>query len=366
MLVLSEDVKQKLVQKLAELAERHREAERLLSDPAVVGDRARLARVGQEHGYLGKFAEKHAQLLQLELRRREAEESAGQEPQDAELRQLALEEIAEADLKEGELMEQVVELLLRGEGERDRNVIMEIRAGTGGEEAALFARDLLGMYTRYAERKGWKVEPMDTSTTDLGGIREAVVSISGPGAWQKLRYESGGHRVQRVPRTESQGRIHTSLATVAVLPEAEEIEVEIDPGDLELSFMRSSGPGGQHVNKTSSSVRIVHKPTGITVRCQDEKSQQANRKKALKLLRAKLFELRQSQLHRERDAMRRSQVGSGDRNERIRTYNFPQDRVTDHRTGLDVFGVDGFLMGNCDAVFDALADYDRQARLKGL
>ena len=191
-----------------------------------------------------------------------------------------------------------------------------------------------------------------------------VFSVSGKGVWQKLRYESGGHRVQRVPETESQGRIHTSLATVAVLPEAEDVEIDISDDDLDVSFVRSSGPGGQHVNKTSSCVRIVHKPTGITVRCQDEKSQQANRKKAMKVLRARLYDRFLSEQQQERDALRKSQVGSGDRNERVRTYNFPQDRITDHRIGLDVFGIENLLMGDCDRLFDALAEYDRQARIK--
>jgi peptide chain release factor 1 len=255
-------------------------------------------------------------------------------------------------------------MLVTDDSAASRNVVVEIRAGTGGDEAALFAMDLYGMYNRYAEKKGWKIEPIDSNLTDLGGAREIVFSVNGNGAWQKLQYESGGHRVQRVPETESQGRIHTSLATVAVLPEAREVDVELDPSDIEMSFMRSSGPGGQHVNKTSSCVRLVHEPTGISVRCQDQKSQGANRRKAMELLRTRIYDMREQERLKKRRAMRKSQIGSGDRNQRIRTYNFPQDRITDHRIGLDVFGIDSFLMGDCDRMFDSLAEHDRAARIQ--
>ncbi|KPK65377.1 MAG: peptide chain release factor 1 [Planctomycetes bacterium SM23_32] len=353
-----------LLEKLAVTAERHQELAQMLADPELAADSARLAGVAQEHGALAKLAEKHRELAEVRRRRQEAGQSLEDYADDEELVQLATEELEEADAAEERLLQEVVELLLSDEAESRRNVIVEVRAGTGGEEAALFARDLFRMYTRYAESQGWKTELMDASPTDLGGMKEVVFSVSGRGAYRKLRYESGGHRVQRVPETESQGRIHTSLATVAVLPEAREVEVKIDPGDVEMSFMRSRGPGGQHVNKTSSCVRLVHKPTGIAVRCQDEKSQQANRKKAMKLLRARLYEQQQRQQHETRDALRRSQVGSGDRNERIRTYNFPQDRITDHRIGLDLFGIESFLMGGCDRMFDALAAYDRQRRIE--
>jgi peptide chain release factor 1 len=363
---LSDDIRAKLLAKLDALAERHKEVEQLLSDPDVASDGARLASIAREHGYLSKLIEKREQIRRARQRRQEGEESLVESPEDAELQQLAREEIEEAGVEEERLLQEVVDLLVSDEQEADRNVIMEIRAGTGGEEAALFAADLFRMYTRYAEKRGWKTELMDSSTTDLGGMREVVFSITGRGAWDRLCHESGGHRVQRVPQTESQGRIHTSLATVAVLPEAEDIDIQIEPDDIEMSFIHSSGPGGQHVNKTSSCVRLVHKPTGITVRCQDEKSQQANRKKAMKVLRAKLYEMQLREHREERDAMRRSQVGSGDRNERIRTYNFPQDRITDHRIGLDVFGIETFLMGDCERMFDALAVYDRQERIKAL
>jgi peptide chain release factor 1 len=366
MTALSDEVKKRLAARLDELKARHAAVEAQLVDPQLAADSGRLTSLAQEHARLAPLARIHAELAAHRARRAEAVETLAEAGSDAELEQLAREEVQEADRAEDALFEELVELLLSDEEDGDRNVIVEIRAGTGGEEAALFAGELLRMYTRYAERHGWQVEPMSLSATDLGGMREAVVSISGRGVWRKLRYESGGHRVQRVPETESQGRIHTSLATVAVLPEAREVEVEIKPQDLEMTFMRSSGPGGQAVNKTSSSVRLVHRPTGITVRCQDERSQQANRKKAMKILRAKLYEMMESERQQQRDALRRSQVGSGDRNERIRTYNFPQDRITDHRAGIDTFGIQTFMLGDCDRLFDALAAYDKEQRLKAL
>jgi peptide chain release factor 1 len=313
---------------------------------------------------MGKFAELHREATRCRQQRAEAEELLQEE--DEEMAALAQEEKEAAEVAEEALLEDLVDLLVSDQADADRSVIIEIRPGTGGDEAALFAGDLLNMYMRYAETRGWKVEPMSLSSTDLGGMREAIINVSGPEVWQKLRYESGGHRVQRVPETESQGRIHTSMATVAVLPEADDVDVELDPNDLDVSFMRSSGPGGQSVNKTSSCVRIVHTPTGITVRCQDEKSQRANRKKAMKILRAKLYDKIAGEQQQERDALRRSQVGSGDRNERVRTYNFPQDRITDHRIGLDLFGIQNFLLGDCDRMFDALAAYDKTQRLKAL
>ena len=366
MLPINDDIREKLALKLDELKDQHRSVEQQLADPDVVSDNARLTALAQEHARLSRFAEMHARLLDLRRHRAESAEALSTAGGDAELEQLAREEAEETAQAEDALFQELVDALISDDEGGNRNVIMEIRAGTGGEEAALFAGDLTRMYTRYAERQGWQVEVMDASTSDLGGTREAILSVSGPGVWQKLRYESGGHRVQRVPETESQGRIHTSLATVAVLPEAREVEVEIRPEDVEMSFLRSSGPGGQAVNKTSSCVRLVHKPTGITVRCQDERSQQANRKKAMKILRAKLYDMLESKRQEQRGALRRSQVGSGDRNERIRTYNFPQDRITDHRAGIDIFGIQGFMLGDCDRLFDGLAAYDKEQRLKKL
>lgn len=243
---------------------------------------------------------------------------------------------------------------------------MEIRAGTGGDEAALFAGDLFGMYGHYAENKNWKVEVMESSPTDLGGFREIIFSVSGDDVYAHLRYESGVHRVQRVPRTEASGRIHTSAATVAVLPEAEEVEVEIKEADLEIDRMRSSGPGGQSVNKTSSAVRIHHKPTGIIVHCQENKSQFQNLDRAMRILRSRLYEAKMAEERSKRESMRRSQIGSGDRSQRIRTYNFPQDRMSDHRINLNLFGLDKIMEGHLDELIDKLRQHDRNERLQAL
>jgi peptide chain release factor 1 len=341
---------------------RFEELEKLLVDPEVLADSARLAAVAREHGSLAKLATKYRRFRELNAQINEARELA--EGHDAEMRELAEAELPDLKARREELWNELLDLTIGGEDANRNSCIMEIRAGTGGEEAALFARDLYEMYKHYAEERGWKVEILGMSPTELGGFKEITLGLEGEGVFRNLQFESGGHRVQRVPETESQGRIHTSLATVAVLPEPEDVDVKIDPDDIEMSFMRSSGPGGQKVNKTSSCVRLVHKPTGLTVRCQDEKSQQANRKKAMKILRAKLYELEERQAHAERDALRRAQVGSGDRTDRIRTYNFPQDRITDHRAGVDVFGIEGFMLGDCDRLFDALVDFDKQRRIR--
>jgi peptide chain release factor 1 len=360
----TEELTRAVMAKLDEFADRRAELEEQMADPDLVNDSARLATVAQEHGRLGKFTALHDELLDARQQAEEARELVGDPEEDPEFQELAQEELQEARQREQQVVTEVVKMLVTDDEHASRNVIVEIRAGTGGDEAALFAMDLYGMYSRYAEKNRWKIEPMDSNLTDLGGAREIVFSVKGNGAWQKLQYESGGHRVQRVPETESQGRIHTSLATVAVLPEAREVDVELDPSDIEMSFMRSSGPGGQHVNKTSSCVRLVHEPTGISVRCQDQKSQGANRRKAMELLRTRIYDMREQKRLQKRRAMRKSQIGSGDRNQRIRTYNFPQDRITDHRIGLDVFGIENFLMGNCDRMFDALAEHDRAERIE--
>lgn len=361
---LLQETKDKLAGKLAALNDRYHELESLMADPEVVSDSNRYPKLAKEYGALSRFAEKYQQLQDLRQRRAEAKELKEESDGDPEMRELAEQEIEESTQALEGLFDEVLDLFIQEDDRGDRNAIMEIRAGTGGEEAALFAADLFKMYSRYAEKQGWKIEQLSVSETDMAGFKEVVFSVSGSGVWQRLRYESGGHRVQRVPVTESQGRIHTSMATVAVLPETPEVEVELNPEDLDISFMSSSGPGGQHVNRAASCVRIVHKPTGITVRCQDEKSQHRNRKRALKILRARLNDKYEREQRQKRDELRKSQVGSGDRNERVRTYNFPQDRVTDHRIGLDVFGVENILMGECDEIFDALADYDRQQRVK--
>lgn len=243
---------------------------------------------------------------------------------------------------------------------------MELRAGTGGEEAALFAADLFRMYAKYAERQGWKVEVFDSNPTELGGLKEAIFSVEGDGAYEKLRHESGTHRVQRIPATETQGRIHTSAATVAVLPEVEDVEINIDPKDLKIETMRSSGPGGQKVNKTSSAVRMTHIPTGITVRCQDEKSQHKNRAKAMRILRSRLYEFYEEQERQKRDKARRGQIGTGDRSEKIRTYNFPQNRVTDHRINFSLYDLEKFMAGHIDEMLEQLQAHSKEEQLKQL
>jgi peptide chain release factor 1 len=277
-----------------------------------------------------------------------------EEGSDPELLELAKQELDNLEERKEKVEEELKLALIPPDPNDERNVIMEIRAGTGGDEASLFAADLYRMYVRYAERKGWKVELIDAHPTDIGGFREVVFSIQGKGAYSRLKYEGGVHRVQRIPITESSGRIHTSAASVVVLPEAEEIDVEINPEDLKVEVFRASGPGGQHVNKTDSAVRITHIPTGIVVQCQDEKSQHRNKEKAMRVLRARLMELERQRRQEEIDSKRREFVKSGDRSEKIRTYNFPQNRVTDHRIGLTIKKLDSFLDGDMDEMIESL------------
>ena len=273
-------------------------------------------------------------------------------------------EIAENEDKIPQMEEELKILLLPKDPNDEKNVILEVRAGTGGDEAALFAQDLLRMYLRYTERRGWKAEIMDVNDTDIGGVKEASVLIKGKGAYSRLKYESGTHRVQRVPDTESSGRIHTSAATVAVLPEVDDVEVEINPNDVRVDVYRSSGNGGQCVNTTDSAVRLTHIPTGLVVTCQDEKSQIKNKDKAFKVLRSRLYDMKLREQNAEISAERRSQVGSGDRSERIRTYNFPQGRITDHRIGMTIYKLDSFLDGEIDEIIDGLITSDQAEKMK--
>ena len=282
---------------------------------------------------------------------------------DPEMKGLMQEEILICKDKIAEISNNLKILLLPKDPDDDKNVIVEIRGGAGGEEASLFAYELYRMYVKFAEKNRWKAEEIDCSATELGGIKEVIFSISGKDAYSKLKYESGVHRVQRVPETESQGRVHTSTVTVAVLPEATDVEINIDEKDLKVDTLRSSGAGGQHVNKTESCIRLTHLPTGIVVLCQDERSQTKNREKAMKVLKSRLYDYYQSQADKEYSENRRSQVGTGDRSERIRTYNFPQGRVTDHRIGLTLHSIDTFLMGDIDEMTEALAIADREAKL---
>ena len=283
---------------------------------------------------------------------------------DEEMRELAKMEISELEEKIEAQEEELKVLLLPKDPNDEKNVILEIRAGTGGDEAALFGADLLRMYTRYAERNRWKTELMDISETGIGGIKEAVVLIKGKGAYSRLKYESGAHRVQRVPETESSGRVHTSAATVAVLPEVDDVEIELNPNDVRVDVYRASGNGGQCVNTTDSAVRLTHEPTGLVVTCQDEKSQIKNKEKAFKVLKARLYDLEMQKQQDEIAGQRKSQVGSGDRSERIRTYNFPQGRVSDHRIGLTIYKLDAFLDGDIDEIVDALITSDQAEKMK--
>ena len=283
---------------------------------------------------------------------------------DPEMKELCQETFAEAKARKEELYAQLQILLLPRDPNDERSVIMEIRGGVGGEESALFAHSLFRMYSMYAANKGWKIELMNYSETELGGVKEADFVINGRGAFSRLKYESGVHRVQRVPETESGGRVHTSTATVAVLPEMEEVDVQINPADIEMQVYRASGAGGQHVNKTSSAVRLIHKPSGIVVACQEERSQVQNREKCMRMLASKLYEIEQERINSEFTGLRRSQVGTGMRNERIRTYNFPQGRVTDHRVGLTLYKIDAIMDGSLDEIIDALATADQAEKLK--
>ncbi|HOX38280.1 MAG TPA: peptide chain release factor 1 [Candidatus Brocadiia bacterium] len=360
------EIKQNVIQQIGKRHERFLEIERRIADPEVIANQPLYRELLRERGGMARMAETYARYAAAKTRLDEARAILDDPSADNEFKELAQDESAAAEKEIGGLTDDLLSIFVTADSTNNRDVIMEIRAGTGGEEAALFAAELFRMYSRYAERRGWKVEIMDSSPSDMGGLREIVFSVQGGGVYEKLRFESGGHRVQRVPETESQGRIHTSLATVAVMPEAEEVDVELKPEDLDMQFIRSQGPGGQKVNKTSSCVRLIHKPTGITVRCQDEKSQHRNRDKALKLLRSRLYEMEQEKLQKERSELRRTQVGSGDRNERIRTYNFPQDRLTDHRIGFNMHGLERILLGEIDELFDSLAHHDLELRLKAL
>lgn len=352
----------RLLQRLAEVQARFAELDEQLADPRVFEEPDRLRSLGQERAALEPAVEGGRTLEGLLAELQGAREMV--DSTDGELHDLAVDEVASLEERIGPLVERVRELLLPRDPMDDRPAVLEIRAGTGGDEAGLFAADLLRMYTRYAERQGWSVELLTVSEGIPGAVREAVATVSGRGAFGRLRYESGVHRVQRVPETESQGRIHTSAATVAVLPEAEEVDVDIDPSELRIDVFRSSGPGGQSVNTTDSAVRITHLPTGLVVSCQDEKSQHKNKAKALKVLRSRLLDRALAERDAERAAERRAQVGTGDRSAKIRTYNFPQSRVTDHRIGLSVYNLDAVLDGDLDEFVRSLRLAAQEERME--
>ena len=348
--------------KLDFITEKYDELAKTVSDPDVIANQPVWQKHVKEMGEIEPIVKKYKEYKQAKEDIADAREML--DDGDEEMRELAKMELAEKEELIKQYEEELKVLLLPKDPNDEKNVILEIRAGTGGEEAALFGADLLRMYTRYAERNRWKTELIDMNETGLGGVKEAVMLIKGKGAYSRLKFESGAHRVQRVPETESSGRIHTSTATVAVLPEAEDVEVEIDPGDLEIETIKSSGAGGQHVNKTESAIRLLHKPTGIVIECQDERSQFKNRDKAMMLLRAKLFDLKSREQNEKIASERRSQVGTGDRSERIRTYNFPQGRVTDHRIGLTLYSIETFVNGAIDGMIDALATAETAEKLK--
>ena len=353
-----------LVQKLKTLHERYVQLEQLIADPVVITNPPQYSAYMKERGGLTKIVSKYLQLNDLLSKKEEARKIISEGGHDEELRHLAQEELQGIEKREEELFEEIKDLLLSKDSNAHKGVIVEVRAGTGGEEAGLFVADLFRMYVKYAERQGWKVEVFDSSPTELGGFKEIIFSVEGGGAYQKLRYESGTHRVQRVPATETQGRIHTSAATVAVLPEIEEVEINIDPKDLKIETMRASGPGGQKVNKTSSAVRITHISTGITVRCQDEKSQHKNKAKAMRILRSRLHESIEEQERTKRDKARRVQIGTGDRSEKIRTYNFPQNRVTDHRINFALYDLESVMLGRMEELIEKLLAFEKEEQLK--
>jgi peptide chain release factor 1 len=337
---------------------RFEQLERDLADPAVLSHAGRMAATAREHGLLAKVAMKYRRFKQLNTQIAEAREMT--EGPDADLRELAESELPALLAQRESLWNELVDMTVGGEDANRTRCVMEVRAGTGGDEAALFARDLYDMYKHFAEDRGWKVEILDMNPTELGGFKEIILGIEGEGVYRTLQYESGGHRVQRVPETEAKGRIHTSAATVAVLAEPEDVEIDIKPDDFRKDIFCASGPGGQHVNKTASAIRLTHYESGIVVQCQDEKSQHKNFAKALRVLKTRLFEAKQRAEHEKRAEHRKTLVGSGDRSQRIRTYNFPENRLTDHRINLTLYKLDSILAGNLQPVLEALIDYDRR------
>ena len=348
---------------LQAIADRYEELGELLSDPAVISDTNRFLELSKEEASLRETVEAYNRYKQV-LDGIEEDEMILKEESDTDIVEMAKEELAELKLEKSALEERIKILLIPKDPNDDKNIIMEIRGAAGGDEAALFAGDLYNMYTRYAESQGWKVETLEASVTGIGGYKEVIMMITGDNVYSKLKFENGAHRVQRVPVTESQGRVHTSTATVVVMPEAEEVELDLDEKDIRVDIYHASGAGGQHVNKTASAVRLTHIPTGIVVAMQDERSQIKNREKAMKVLRARVYDKLQSEAQEEYDTNRKLAVGTGDRSERIRTYNFPQNRVTDHRIGLTIQKLDQILSGKLDEIIDALIIHDQTQRLE--
>jgi peptide chain release factor 1 len=350
-------------ERLDSLLRRHEELSKLIEDPDIVKDQNQYRSIMKEYSQLSEIAGYNGEIEGL-AEQLEETKTLVQDEKDPEMKELAKEELKELEIRMKDAEDRLKFLLIPRDPLDEKNIIMEIRAGTGGEEAALFASDLFRMYSRFAETRGWKFEIMNSNETELGGIKEIVFSISGKNVYENMRYESGVHRVQRVPATEASGRIHTSAVTVAVLPEADETEIDIKPEDLRIDVMRAGGPGGQCVNTTDSAVRITHIPSGLVVHCQDEKSQIKNKAKAMRILRARIYEMEEAKAASERAEARKSQVGTGDRSERIRTYNFPQNRLTDHRINLTLYKLDLIMQGDVEELFDALTLSAREELLR--
>ena len=350
-----------MFQKLEDVEKRYDDLTVKISDPAVIAQNKEWQKMMKEHAELTPIVEKYREYKNAEQALKDSEEMLS----DPEMKELAQEEMKMAKEKISKLEEEIKILLIPKDPDDDKNIICEIRAGTGGEEAALFAGELFRMYSMYAERKHWKLEVLNENETELGGYKEITFMISGKGVYSRMKFESGAHRVQRVPETESNGRIQTSAATVAVLPVVEDVQIEINPADIKMEVFRASGAGGQHINKTSSAVRLIHIPTGMVAECQTERSQVQNREYAMRLLKSRLYEIEKAKQDAELTNARRSQVGSGDRSEKIRTYNYPQGRITDHRIGMSIYQMEDFLNGNLDGMIDALITADRAEKLKG-
>ena len=350
-----------MFEKLEAVEKKYEELTKIISDPEVIANQTEWQKAMKEHASMEEIVLKFREYKKIKQSMEEAEELM----QDPDMKELAEEEYYASKEKLPKLEEELKVLLIPKDPDDDKNIICEIRAGAGGEEAALFAGTLFRMYTMYAEKKHWKLEILNENETGLGGYKEISFMITGKGVYSRLKFESGVHRVQRVPDTESRGRIHTSTATVAVLPVVEDVEIDINAADIKMEVFRSSGAGGQHINKTSSAVRLIHEPTGIVVECQTERSQFQNRDNAMKMLRTKLYEIEKQKQDSEIANSRKSQVGSGDRSEKIRTYNYPQGRITDHRIGMSIYQMENFLNGDIDEMIDNLIAADRAERLKG-
>lgn len=353
-----------MIDKLQSIEDRYMELSQKISDPDIIANVAEWQKYVKEHAGLEEIVSKYREYKKIVDDINSIKELMSGD--DLEIKEIAQEELGELEQREEDVLKEIKLLLLPRDPNDEKDVIIEIRAGAGGEEAALFAYDLFRMYSMYAEKKRWKVEVMSSNETDIGGFKEVILNISGKGAYSRLKYESGVHRVQRVPTTEAGGRIHTSTATVAVLPEVEDVDVAINPNDIKIDVFRSGGHGGQSVNTTDSAVRLTHIPTGIVISCQDERSQLQNRERAMKILRAKLYEIAMAEQEKEISEARKSQVGTGDRSERIRTYNFPQGRVTDHRIGLTLYRLQSVLDGDIDEIIDALITTDQAEKLKNI